>query len=279
MAGNEEQIEYWNGKAGATWVEAQDRIDRTLSDLSAQALAKAAPQAGERVLDIGCGCGTTTVAIAEAGATVTGVDISAPMLALARERTAGLANVSFEQLDASDAVLTNDHDLVFSRFGVMFFSDPVAAFANLGTALKPDGRMTFMCWQAPAKNPWMSTAGRIVQPLLAAANPDAPAPDPKAPGPFAFADREYVQHILDGAGFSDVIFDVAEASVTLGQTVEEAMTYQSQIGPLSRALAELEGEARDAALAAVRETFEQLMTPDGLVLGAAAWVVSARPRH
>lgn len=276
MAGNDEQIEYWNGKAGESWVTAQDRIDRTLAGLSDQALATAGASAGESVLDIGCGCGTTTIALGETGASVTGVDISAPMLALARSRAAYLENVTFEQSDASTADFEPTRDLVFSRFGVMFFSDPVAAFRNIRRALKPDGRITFLCWQTPAANPWMSTAGRIVQPFLAAANPEAPAPDPKAPGPFAFAEEVYLLSILEGAGFSSIELKVARTDMKVGNTVDEAIESQSQVGPLSRALSELSGEPRAQALAAVREEFERIIGPEGLILGAAAWLVSAR---
>lgn len=276
MSGNEEQIDYWNGKAGETWVEAQDRIDRTLAGLTEQALVRANPQAHERVLDIGCGCGTTTLALAGKASHVTGVDISAPMLALARQRTSGMDNVAFEQADAAERSFAPDFELIFSRFGVMFFSDPVAAFSNIHHALAPAGRMILLCWQAPASNPWMSTAGRIVQPFLAEANPDAPAPDPKAPGPFAFGDGDYVREILEAAGFTQIRLDVAKADIKLGDTVDEAMDFQSRIGPLSRALTELDGDAREQALAAVRSEFERLAGPDGLTLGAAAWLVSAR---
>ena len=277
MSGNREQIEYWNGKAGETWVQAQERTDRSLSALTEQALKIASAGSAERVLDIGCGCGTTTIELGKVGADVTGVDISRPMLALARERAAGLGNVRFQEADASTAAFDADHDLVFSRFGVMFFSDPVSAFANIRTALAPDGRMTFMCWQSPANNPWMSTGGRIVQPFIAAANPDAPAPDPRAPGPFAFADDNYIRDILNAAGFSGVVMDEARSTMNLGATVDDALENQSQIGPLARALSELEGAARDQAIAAVRAEFERLIGPDGLTLEAAAWVVTARP--
>ncbi len=277
MAGNEEQIEYWNGKAGETWVKAQERTDRSLAELTRQALEKAAVAAGEHVLDIGCGCGTTTIEIAKTAGRVKGVDISGPMLGLARERAAALNNIAFEQADASVADFSPDFDLVFSRFGVMFFGDPAAAFTNIRKALKPDGRLTFMCWQTPGNNPWMSVGGRIVQPFLAAAAPDAPAPDPRAPGPFAFAEEAYVQSILEQSGFSDITFDVATATMKLGSTVEEAIENQSQIGPLARALALLEGDTRDQALDAVRDEFSSMISPDGLMLDAAAWVVSARP--
>ncbi len=269
---NQEQIEYWNGDAGQTWVRAQERMDAMLAPLSHQAVAKAAVKSGERVIDVGCGCGGTSLALAGHGASVLGVDISAPMLARARERAAGLENVAFLEADAATAAFDPDHQLVFSRFGVMFFSDPVAAFSNLRAALTDDGRLVFLCWQAPTVNPWIAVTGRALQPFL----PDAPPVDPREPGPFAFAEAEYVQDILRQAGFGAVAMESATADLHLGGGVEEAMEFMSEIGPMARALVELEGETREAALSAVRRALQENMTADGLSLGAAAWLVSAR---
>ncbi len=273
MSGNEEQIEYWNGKAGETWVTAQERVDAMLAPLSAQAVAAAAVQAGERVVDIGCGCGATSIAFAERGAHVWGVDISAPMLARARERSAGLDNVAFSEGDAATQSYTPDHQLVFSRFGVMFFADPHAAFANIRSALVPGGRLVFMCWQAPRENPWMAVAGRAIQPYLP--EPEAPV-DPQAPGPFAFARDAYIRDILGAAGFSDVEIVDTRAELHIGDTLDDAMAAQSEIGPAARALAELDGDERDAALAAAREALAPHISDNGINLGAAAWIVSAR---
>ena len=272
MSDNSEQIQYWNGKAGETWVESQARIDTTLAPLSAAAIRKAAPQVGERVIDIGCGCGTTTLALADSGASVWGIDVSAPMLAHARTRIEDRTNIAFGQADASTQSLTPDHQLIFSRFGVMFFSDPVAAFTNLRTGLAADGRLIFLCWQSPVKNPWMSIAGAAVAPFL-----DSPAtpPNPRAPGPFAFADAAYLNDILVLSGFNNIQIDSETANLKVGNDLDDAMRAQGQIGPLSRALNELAGEKRERALAAVRDTFSPLITADGLHLGAATWLVSA----
>ena len=269
---NQAQIEYWNGEAGTTWVRAQEPMDAMLTPLSDQALTRAAAMPGERVIDVGCGCGTTTLALAERGARVHGIDISEPMLQRARERAAGMDNVEFSCTDAATAPFTPDHPLVFSRFGVMFFADPVAAFANLRRAMTEDGRLVFLCWQAPAVNPWISIPGRTVQPFL----PDAPAADPKDPGPFAFADVDYLAGILEDAGFGGVEIDSATADLQLGDGLKEAMQFLSEIGPMARVLSELDGETRETALAAVREVLAAEMTADGLSLGAAAWLVWAR---
>lgn len=268
---NDEQIEYWNGKAGQTWVNAQERMDLMLAPLSTSAIDTADPKPGERAIDIGCGCGATTLALAERGASVRGLDISAPMLARARERTTGESVVDFVQADAATHPFSPDHQLLFSRFGVMFFADPIAAFANLSTALESGGRMVFMCWQAPAVNPWISIAGRAVQPYL----PEIKPADPRAPGPFAFADPEYLEDLISRSGFSDVRLESVTATLHLADDLDAAMRFQGEIGPIARVLAELEGTNREQALAAVREALSDHLSADGIELGAATWMVSA----
>ena len=271
---NQEQIEYWNGKAGATWVEANERLDRLLAPISDIALTFAGVRAGERAIDVGCGCGATSIALAEQGAQVWGVDVSEPMIGYARSRAqAAGVDVAFSVADASTADYTPDHNLVFSRFGVMFFADPAAAFANIRSALCIGGRLCFVCWQAPRQNPWMSIAGAAVQPFLP--QPETP-PDPRAPGPFAFADKGYLRSILQIAGFSGIRIEPISPTLHLADDVDEAMRFQAEVGPLARALAELEGEQRDVALAAAREALSAQMGPDGLRLGSACWLVTAR---
>lgn len=272
MSENQEQVDYWNGEAGATWVKAQERLDTMLEPLSAVAIAKANPSNGERVIDVGCGCGTTSLAMAARGASVWGVDISEPMLAHARQRAAELDNVAFSVADAASQTMTPDHDLVFSRFGVMFFADPVAAFTNLHTGLKADGRLVFLCWQSPRDNPWVSVGGAAIQPYL----PEEPEPvDPKAPGPFAFADVEYLHSVLTQAGFADINIESVNRDLRLGKDLDEAMAFQSQVGPASRVLAELSGTQKEEALAAARAALEPFATDDGVVLASATWLVSA----
>lgn len=273
MTDNVEQIKYWNGQAGETWVQARERIDRTLALLSDILVSAANPVEGERVIDVGCGCGTTTLALAERGAAVWGIDISSPMLDYAKARVRDSNNPIFSKTDAATEQYTPDHDLIFSRFGVMFFSDPIAAFTNLRTAMTENGRLVFLCWQKPSSNPWMSVAGAAIQPFLP--QPSV-APDPRAPGPFAFADTGYIETIINGAGFSELEIDPVSADVHLGMDVEEAMSFQSQIGPLSRALAELEGDDREVALAAAREALLPHVDEGGLILKAAAFLVTAR---
>jgi len=272
VSDNQAQIEFWNGDAGDTWVESQTYLDTLLQPLSDEALRRAAVQPGERVLDVGCGCGSTSLAMHAAGAAVWGVDISAPMLALAKSRASGLTDIAFSQTDAATQQYTADHQLVFSRFGVMFFADPVAAFTQLHSALSDAGRMLFMCWQAPAHNPWISVVARAIQPFMP--TPDTP-PDPREPGPFAFAEADYVRDILQQAGFQRVQIDGFSSELPMAQNLDEALDMQTRIGPMARVLAELQGQARDDAVAAARAALAEHMTDDGLHLGAAVWMVSA----
>ena len=268
---NEAQREFWNGAAGDIWVEAQIQMDAMLKPISDLGLAKARAKEGERVIDIGCGCGDTTLALAETGASVWGVDISENMLSHAKTRKDGRENVAFSVADAASQEYTPDHDLVFSRFGVMFFDDPKAAFTNIRTGLNPNGRLVFLCWQSPKENLWMSVAGRAARPFL-------PAPeqtDPRAPGPFAFADRDYINEILDAAGYSNIEIESVTPELKVGDTVEEAMYFQGRIGPMARALAELEEDKRTQAMQAVRDALGEYQSDRGVWIKSAGWLVSA----
>lgn len=279
---NDDQIRYWNETAGPAWVAAQDLLDALIGELGDRALARAAATPGERVLDVGCGCGATSLALGHAVQTqgsVTGVDISKPMLARANERAqrAGLAHVSFREADAQTADLgAGAFDLVFSRFGVMFFADPTVAFTNLRRALRPGrGRLTFVCWQAVQKNPWMLVPMLAAAPLL----PPLAPPDPTAPGPFAFANDARVRRILETAGFRDVAFDGATASLRLGTgDVASAADVALGLGPTAHALREARADETLHAKvkAAVAEALTPFLTEDGVRLAASTWIVNAR---
>lgn len=269
---NEEQIDFWNGDAGTTWVAAQERLDDMLGPISNLALEAFEPQSGDRVIDVGCGCGATSLALADAGCEVLGVDVSAPMLAHAQTRIGSRA-VRFERVDAANGALPAGFSALFSRFGVMFFDQPAVAFANLRKSLNEDGRLAFVCWQTPRLNPWMSIAGAAVARFL----PPPPAPtNPPEPGPFAFADPDYVRSVLGSAGFTDIVIEGATPTLRVADTLDDAVAFQSQVGPLSRALSLLEGAELEQATKAARDALAPHMTQSGLDLGAAVWIVAAR---
>jgi SAM-dependent methyltransferase len=264
-----EQREYWDGAAGQRWANAQERLDRNLGPIHAELLEFAAPSPADRVLDVGCGCGTTTLQLRAQTASARGLDISTPMLAVARSRAVG-TDVVFDEADAQTAVFAAAYDLVFSRFGVMFFGDPVAAFANLRTALAPNGRIVFACWRALAENTWAAAPLAAVRDLL----PPSPPPDPTAPGPFAFADRARLADILSKAGLRATI-EPRDTRMELGASAAEAADEALTIGPLARAAADLP----PATIAQVRErviaAFEAHVTSRGVTPRAAIWLVRA----
>lgn len=236
---------------------------------------------GDRVLDVGCGCGGSSVELArrvgQAG-TVRGVDVADVMLARATERAreAGLRNVTFTAADASTHPFdTGAVDVVYSRFGVMFFADPPAAFANIRRALVPGGRLAFVCWQAPEHNPWLTRP----MAALAQALPMPPPPPQDAPGPFAFADQERVRTILQRAGFRDVACRAYRDTITLGATtdLDGAVEFTLQLGPAARMLREQGPEVRPTAARIIREALAPLHTAEGVRLPALASIVTARP--
>ena len=193
---NADQIKYWNAEAGAKWSDFNPQLDRMLAPLSAVVIDRAAPAAGDQVLDIGCGCGDTTMALAQRVApdgAVTGVDISTPMLDVARRRVADLPVTLFNADAETNDLGAARFDLAFSRFGVMFFQNPSAAFANLRRALRPDGRLSFICWQAMERNPWMLLPVRA-----ASAHIELPAPpEPGTPESFNVLVKELQSLCLD----------------------------------------------------------------------------------
>lgn len=273
---NAQQIEYWNGPAGERWARLQERIDLHLAEITEAALRLAAPRPSERVLDIGCGCGTTTFLLAFAvgneGAAA-GVDISVPMLGVARARAAAQnADVTFIEADASDYEFQPVFDLAFSRFGVMFFADPVRAFANFRRSLAPTGRLAFVCWRSLAENRWAAEPMAAALALL----PPQEAPDPLAPGPYAFADEERVRKILSAAGYDRITIEPFDVRMNMGATLAEAAAEVLNIGPLSRAAADLDEESRVRIRENVEQVYAKYASPEGVVPPAACWSVRAQ---
>jgi len=278
-ATNANMIEYWNGDNGQNWVRFQDLMDRSLRPLGHVAMDAAAPKAGERVIDVGCGCGDTTFDLARRvgpKGRVLGVDISQPMLARAKARMGAQTNVTFERGDAQVFDFPkSSFDIVFSRFGVMFFDDPVVAFRNLRGALNPGGRVAMLSWRAARENDWVKVPVSIVGAYV----PMPPRPGPDAPGEFAFADDTRVRRILTDAGFADVGIARHDAPISLaGGGLEDTVAVLLEFGPTGRALADAGAdEALKARVAAdLRDGLRPHLTPSGVVLGTSTWVVTAR---
>ncbi|HEX4274274.1 MAG TPA: class I SAM-dependent methyltransferase [Bryobacteraceae bacterium] len=277
QAFNEEQQARWNGDDGEFWVAHQDRLDRTLFSVLQPLLDFAAPRPGTTVIDVGCGCGATTIEIARAvgpAGRVVGIDISSSMLALAAERLRPFANATCRLGDAATLPLHDlGADLMVSRFGVMFFGDPSAAFANMRTALAEGGRLRFACWRPIGENPWLQIPLHAVYEHV----PRLPKPDPEEPGPFAFGDTARVTRILEAAGFSTPSFTPLDIQMDLaaGGTLEDAVVQSSTMGPAKRALADQPDEIRAAAASSIHRALTPYATAAGVKLPAAVWLVAA----
>jgi SAM-dependent methyltransferase len=280
VGGNAEQIRFWNEIGAPRWIRFQRALDTQIGPLGERAMERAALRPGDRVLDVGCGCGTTTLTLAERVApsgTVLGVDVAGDMIEVGRAtaKRAGVRNVSFEEADAQEhAFPAATFDVVFSRFGVMFFTDPVRAFTNLRTALRGGGRLSFVCWQAALLNPWVAV------PLGAAAAvlPLPPPPAPDAPGPFAFADADRVRRILSQAGFGGVQIDELREVLTIGghdASLDDVIDFLLQLGPLGAAIRQADPALAPKVGAAIRDALAPLHTARGLEMGSAAWLVTA----
>lgn len=277
---NSDQIEFWNGDAAERWVELGSQLDAMLQPLGAAAMDRAAPAPGHKVLDVGCGCGETTMDLAHRVAprgSVTGIDISAVMLSRARARAepGNGVEVTFQNADAETHRFEDaSFDHIFSRFGVMFFQNPTAAFANLRKALRPDGRFTFICWRTPRENPWVAV------PLGVAKRhvdwPEAPGAD--GPGEFAFADRTRFEDALKGAGFRIEAVDSLDIDVIVGGGggVTATIDFFLRQGPAARVMGEASEAQREAVKADLEETLAPYLTPRGVCMKTGTWLVSAK---
>ena len=274
---NAGQVAYWNGPMGHMWAEAQEKRDRDHAPMTEALLKLAGASPGEHVLDIGCGSGTTTLRLAEqvgAEGSVTGIDLSAPMLAVAERRARDSGSVArFIEADATDYPFEPKRlDLATSQFGVMFFADPVASLANVFAGLKEGGRIAFVCWRASTENPWSAVPESAAKPLLP---PMEPLP-PDAPGRYAFANPDRVKSILLRAGFHAPDIQKFDAKIHLGETPEAAASSSIDGGPLARTLAEVDDETRKSVREAVTARLAREMGPGGIYLTAACWLVAAK---
>ena len=275
---NADQIAYWNGPGGARWAERQASQDILLAPVAEILIDRAKPSPGERVIDVGCGSGATTNAFAQKvglSGHVFGIDVSGPMLDRARQVTPKQAPVDYALADATVFPFDPESfDLLASRFGVMFFADPVRSFANLRRALRPTGRLAFACWREPRENPWMMTPLQAVYQHV----PKLPQMAPEDPGPFAFASEQRVRRILGEAGFKDVALEACPLALDLaiGRGLEAAVQGALEIGPASRALDGHPAEVRAAAANTVRETLARFVDGSSVRLPGSIWLVTAR---
>ncbi len=282
---NARMRQYWDEEAGTNWAAQQELLDAQLGPVNEALLARAALRPGERVLDVGCGCGATTLAAAErvgAAGRALGIDLSGPMLRRAAERAAaaGLgARVETLHADAQTYDFASGPaggwDASLSRFGVMFFDDPVAAFANLARALRPEGRFVFACWQERERNPWIDAAARGALRHLE----PPPPPEAGAPGPFSLADPSHTRSLLERAGFPEVAIDAFEEPIRMAD-LETASRLWVEVGPVASMVREQQPsvDLLEAVRRSVRDELSRFDRADGsgLVAPAAAWIVAAQ---
>ena len=276
---NADMLSFWNGKGGHTWVARQEHTDITLAPVTDALVAFAAPRAGERVVDIGCGCGAPTLEFARAvgpSGRVAGSDISGPMLAEGERRAgaAGLGNIDWRQADPAVAAL-DEYDLLISAFGVMFFGDRVAAFANMRRSAAPGARMALVCWRTLAENPWMGTPMTAVAQHL----PPRPQPIANAPGMFAFADPSHVTEVLTASGWRAPRFEKLDMDLDIaaGRGLEEAVVQSTEIGAINSWLRNQPEEVVAGAVASLREALKPFADGMSVRLPGAMWLISNAP--
>jgi len=275
---NADQIAYWNGPGGQHWVDRQKMQDIVLAPISEVLIERANAKAGERLVDVGCGCGATSVALAQkVGPTghVLGIDISAAMLARAQQIAPAGLSARFVLADATVYPFEPaSFDLVVSRFGVMFFAEPALSFTNLRRALRPSGRLAFVCWREPRENPFFMVPLQAVYKHA----PKLPQLGPEDPGPFSFASAQRVHRILSEAGFHDVVMEPCNLSldIAVGRGLETAVQSTLEIGPAARALADQAPAVISAATDSIREALEPYVRDQAVRLPASIWIVTAR---
>ena len=275
---NADQVAYWNGPAGQRWAERQAAQDVLLKPVADLVVDRAGLKPGERVIDVGCGSGATAIAFAREVAPsghVLGVDISGPMLERARQSAPKGLPVEFVQADATVYPFESESfDVLASRFGVMFFADPVLSFANMRKALKRSGRLAFACWREPRENPWMMAPLQAVYKHV----PKLPPQGAEDPGPFAFASEERVHRILGSAGFTGIAMEACPLSfdIAVGRGIDAAVQGALEIGPTHRALEGQPDELRAAAIASLRDALAPLSKGDTVILPGSVWIVTAQ---
>lgn len=277
---NAREIQYWNSEAARAWSERYEPIDRLMAGVTQFVLAAAAPQPGERVIDIGCGSGTMVLELAARVGPkghVVGADIAERSVAQANARiaAAGLRQAEAVVADVSThEFAANSFDLAFSRFGVMFFADPAATFANLHKGVKRSGRLAVAVFRTPKENPWATAPLAAVRHLI----PPQPTPGPEDPGQFSWADPARAHRILQTAGFRDVALTPHDLGMRLAGTggAAEAAEFVMMVGPVLRATMNAPAELREAVHSELLSFFKKHESADGVVMPGAIWIVQAR---
>jgi SAM-dependent methyltransferase len=273
---NPRGAEFWNSTMGHAWVSQQAVISDVFTSVTSVSLDAAGVKPGEHVIDIGCGTGDTLLAFARAvgpsGAAL-GVDVSVPMLDFARHRAveARLGNAAFALSDATNhAFEPGWADLVYSRFGVMFFEEPVRAFTNIRSGMKAGGRLVFVCFRTMPESPWFRVPIEAARPHL----PPQPPVDPTAPGMFSFAREDRLRGILTEAGFREIAIKATDVPIH-GKDITQSMAFITQAGPLPALLENASDEQRERATDAVRNALAAKIGADGMGLHVGLWLVSA----
>ncbi len=269
MQSNDEQKQIWNGRAGHAWVDEQALMDGMFAPLLTLLVESVKGARAKRVLDVGCGTGSSTLAIAALpDVHALGVDVSRPMLELATARAAG-SRATFLEADAQSHDF-EPYDMLVSRFGVMFFDDPVAAFANLRKSAHAGAPLHVLAWRSTAENPFMTTAERAALPLL----PQLPPRKPGAPGQFAFADAERVRGLLQASGWTELELEPIDVACAFPRDGLEA--YITRLGIVGALLPDLDAATRSRVLDTLRAAFAPYVHGDEVKYIAACWSIRAR---
>ena len=274
---NQDQKEFWNEKKGKIWVSLEKHIDKMLNPLGDHAIKILEPKDGEKILDVGCGTGSTTQNLSKLvgdSGLITGMDISEPILDFAKKQSNSkkINNINFILADAQNfQFLTKSYDAIFSRFGIMFFEDPIAAFKNIKKSLKNKGRLTFICWRKRDENDWITLSSNIASNFLEL----PPNANPKEPGPFAFEDSGYIEEILIKSGWKNITIKNHNQNIIVGETVNITAEFLSRMGPMSVPFENADQYTQRKVKEALKECYSKYNTSNGVEFNFSTWIVSA----
>ncbi len=275
---NQDQKEFWNNQKGKIWISLENKIDSMFGPLGDEALKALAPASGENIIDIGCGTATTSLKLASLlgdKGSVTGVDISEPILAFARQKVKenSVSNIDFVLADAQNHDFGYESfDAIFSRFGLMFFEDPIAAFSNLLRGVKFGGRIAFVCWADRSANDWIEVSTSIASKFLEL----PPKSSPRDPGPFAFEDPLYLNKVLHDAGWNEISIGNYSLTNIVGKNIKDAADFLSRMGPMSVPFENSEESLQRKIIHSLEESFSNYATRRGVEMHFSTWIVTAK---